>query len=121
MVFSELRDEFWILRARQTIKVLHRCLPCKIAKNHRGEEIVAPLQADRLKSTKTFAVTGVDFACPLYVKVRSLAQKAYIVLFTCVTTRDLHLELASDIEGRCARAGLLWSTPYTFIHTLTNA
>ncbi|XP_023705567.1 uncharacterized protein LOC111863452 [Cryptotermes secundus] len=98
MVLSELRDEFWILRARQTIKkALHHCLPCKISKNTRGQEIEAPLPADRLKPTKPFTVTGVDFAGPLYVKVGSLTQKAYIVLFTCATTRALHLELASDM------------------------
>jgi hypothetical protein len=77
MVLSELRDEFWILRARQTIKkVLHRCLPCKIAKNPRGQEIEAPLPAELLKPTKPFAVTGDDFAGPVYVKVGSVVQKA---------------------------------------------
>ncbi|XP_023711286.1 uncharacterized protein LOC111866509 [Cryptotermes secundus] len=99
MVLSELRDEFWILRARQTIKkALRHCLPCKIAKNTRGQESEGPLPADRLKPTKPFTVTGVDFAGPLYLKVGSLTQKAYIVLFTCATTRDLHLELASDMS-----------------------
>jgi hypothetical protein len=39
----------------------------------------------------------VDFAGPLYVKVGSLVQKAYMVLFTCATTRAVHLELASDM------------------------
>jgi hypothetical protein len=56
MVLSELRDEFWILRARETIKkVLHRCLPCKITKNPRGQEIEEPLPSVRLKPTKPFA------------------------------------------------------------------
>jgi len=37
IILSELREEFWILRARQAIKkVLHKCLPCKMAKNPRG-------------------------------------------------------------------------------------
>jgi hypothetical protein len=80
-----------------TKKVLRRCLPCKIAKNPRGQEIKASLPADRFKPTKLFAVTGVDFAGPLYVKVGSLAQKVYIVLFTCAT-RALHPELASDMS-----------------------
>jgi hypothetical protein len=40
VILSQLRKEFWILRARQTIKnVLHKCLPCTIAKNHRGQHI----------------------------------------------------------------------------------
>ena len=46
IVLSELREEFWIFRARQAIKVLHTCLTCKIAKNSFGRKREAPLPAD---------------------------------------------------------------------------
>jgi hypothetical protein len=47
IVLAELREEFWILRTRQTIeRVLHACLPCKIAKNSFGREREAPLPAE---------------------------------------------------------------------------
>jgi hypothetical protein len=40
IILAELREEFWILRAYQTIKqVLHSCLPCQTAKGRPGEEI----------------------------------------------------------------------------------
>jgi len=40
IILAQLREEFWILRARQTIKqVLHSCLPCRIAKGLPGGEI----------------------------------------------------------------------------------
>lgn len=98
ITLSDLRHEFWILKARQAVKkIIHACLPCKLASNKRGCQIEAPLPADRVQLTKPFAVTGVDFAGPLYVMVGSRQQKAYIVLFTCATTRALHLELASDM------------------------
>jgi hypothetical protein len=97
-VLSELRTEFWIVRGRQTIKrVLHRCLPCKISKNPQGQQIEALLTADRVRPARPFAVTGVHFAGPLYVKVGRETQKAYIALFTCATTRAVHLELCTDI------------------------
>ena len=33
LILAELREEFWILHARQAIKqVLHSCLPCRMAK-----------------------------------------------------------------------------------------
>ena len=55
IVLSELRDEFWVLRARQAIKrVLHTNLPCKSAKNPFGREQEAPLPADRLTAAKPF-------------------------------------------------------------------
>ena len=40
---------------------------------------------------------GVDFAGPLYVKVGKETQRAYIAIFTCATTRAVHLELCTDM------------------------
>jgi hypothetical protein len=38
IILAELREEFWVLRARQ---VLHSCPPCRIAKGLPGGEIEA--------------------------------------------------------------------------------
>jgi hypothetical protein len=54
IVLSELREEFRISLARQAIKVLHTCLPCKIAKNPFGQEQEAPMPADRVTASKAF-------------------------------------------------------------------
>ena len=98
IILSELIEEFWILRARQAIKkTLHKCLPSKMAKAHRGHQIEAPLPADRVTPYKPSAVTGIDFAGPLYIKVGSNMRKGYIALFTCATTRAVHLELYTDM------------------------
>ena len=100
IVLSELRDEFWVLRARQAIKrVLHTCLPCKIAKNPFGREQEAPLPAGRVTAAKPLQVTGIDFVGPLYVQGKPLSRKCYIVLFTCATVRAVHLELCSNMTA----------------------
>jgi len=66
IVLSELREEFWILRARQAIKKdLYTCLPCKIARNPFGQEREAHMRADRVTASRPFQVTGIDFAGPL--------------------------------------------------------
>ena len=99
-VLAKLREEFWILRARQAIKrVLHACHPCKIAKNPFGRELEAPLPADRVTATKPFHVTGIDFAGPLYVQGKPSPRKCYIALFTCATVRAVHLELCSNMTA----------------------
>ena len=83
IMLSQLRSEFWILRARQTIRrFLHTCLACKVMKNPRGQQIEAPLPSDRIKPSRPFAVTGIDFAGRLYIKVGSDMHKAYITLVT---------------------------------------
>jgi len=51
--------------------VLHRCLPCKIAKAHHSLQIEAPLPADRVINQKNFRVTGNEIAGHLLIMVRS--------------------------------------------------
>jgi len=98
IVLSELREEFWILRARQAIKmILHTCLPSKITRNHFGQEREPPMPADRISASRPFQVTGIDFAGPLYVKGKPPLRKSYIALFSCATVRAVHLELCSDL------------------------
>jgi len=67
-------------------------------RNPRGQQIEAPLPSDRVKPSKPFVVTSIDFAGPLYIRVGSDIRKAYITLFTCATTRAVHLELCTDIS-----------------------
>ena len=95
IILSELR-ELWILRARQAIKVPQICPPCKMAKKPRDQKIEVPLPADPLKPQKSFEVTRIDLTGALYFKMGSNIRKGYIDLFTCPTTRDVHLELCTD-------------------------
>jgi len=80
VVPSHLRHEFWILRARQNIKkILRTCLPCKTASNAREQKVEAPLPAERVLPSTPFAVTGLDFAGPLYTK-RNRSANSYLLL-----------------------------------------
>ena len=57
-----------------------------------GEEIEAPLPTDRVTPLRPFAVTGIDYAGPLFVEVGGTLKKCYIALLTCATTRAVYLE-----------------------------
>ena len=60
----------------------------------------AALPAFRAELSTPFIVTGVDFAGPVYYKVRkSTTAKAYIALFTCASTRAVHLKLCRDLSA----------------------
>ncbi|GFY62146.1 integrase catalytic domain-containing protein [Trichonephila inaurata madagascariensis] len=50
---------------------------------------------DRIEQSPPFAVTGLDFARPIYVK--NSKEKFYILLCTCAVTRALHLELVTSL------------------------
>ena len=61
---------------------------------------VQPLPVFRTQMTHPFAVSGVDFAgLMLYRTNKKKTQKAYIVLFTCTTTRAVHLKLCKSMTA----------------------
>ena len=45
-----------------------------------------------------FSTAGVDYAGPHNVKVNRQTKKMYVCLFTCATTRAVHLELVPDLS-----------------------
>ncbi|GFQ81567.1 integrase catalytic domain-containing protein [Trichonephila clavata] len=98
IVLSELRSTFYILRGRQAIKkVIHKGLPCKLFKAKCGKQIEAHLPSERVVPSAPFTITGIDFAGPINIRCLKPRDTAYIPLFTCATTRALHIELVSDL------------------------
>ena len=103
---AAVRERFVIKRLRTAVKsLLHRCNTCK---RHRVKRIGSPPESDlpqfRTEFTRPFEATGVDFAGPFRVKSSSQDKgeeaKAYVALFTCSTTRAVHLELCEDLSAR---------------------
>lgn len=45
-----------------------------------------------------FTITGVDFTGALYVQHNGKEEKVYVCLFTCATTRAVHLEVVTDLS-----------------------
>jgi len=68
-----------------------------IGKPYRTPDL-PPLPRSRVGSAIPFAVTGVDFTGALYVKEHVGECKAYICLFTCASTRAIHLEIVTDLS-----------------------
>ena len=107
-----LRERFWILQTRRTIKgAIRKCIPCLRYKTKKFEVETAPLPENRVKTAKVFENIGVDLAGPLFLKD---GGKAWIVLFTCAVYRCVHLELVTSLSTEafldafsrhCARRG----------------
>ena len=67
-----------------------------------GKQLMAPLPSARVTPGKPpFAFTGVDYAEPYTTTVGRKSAKRYICLFSCMTTRAVHLECAyvPDIDS----------------------
>ena len=96
---NELRSRFWISSGRNVVKrCIRECIPCK---RINGKVLLGPPPPDlpgyRVASDFAFTNIGVDYAGPLFVKniysETDEMHKAYICLFTCASTRNVHLEL----------------------------
>jgi len=97
---TAVRQSYWIPAGRQYVKaLLHRCVTCK---KHSGKPYSAPdpppLPKTRTRDAPPFTITGIDFTGALYVRQDSNEIKVYICLFTCATTRAIHLEVVTDLS-----------------------
>ncbi|XP_074658631.1 uncharacterized protein LOC141911540 [Tubulanus polymorphus] len=103
---GEVRSRFWIIRERQIVKkLIAKCYLCKkLDALPYKLPLPPPLPEFRVTRSHPFETTGVDFAGPMYVKGR---KKIWICLFTCTTSKAVHLELVLELttDGflRCLR------------------
>ena len=81
-------------------------MPTVLSKESNGSEHCTSLPRMRVMQTRPFQYTGLDFAGPLMVKDVNQQSKAYVTLFTCATTRAVHLELALDMSAGTFRQSL---------------
>ena len=100
MTMNECRQHYWILRLRTMARmIVHRCLPCRIRRNRPPEPPTGNHPRCRLAHHhRPFTYVGVDYFGPLMVTVGRSTQKRYGALFTCLTTRAVHLELAGSLS-----------------------
>ena len=90
-----LRQSYCIPRARQYVKsLLHRCVECT---KHSSKSYTAP-DPVRMQDVHPFSETRVDFTGALYVHDRGKEVKVHVCLFTCATSRALHLEVVADLS-----------------------
>jgi len=71
---------------------------CKTSGNPYPALDPAPLPSVRTQNVRPFTYTGVDFSGALYVQHEGDEVKVYLCLFTCATTRTLHLEIVQDLS-----------------------
>lgn len=96
---AKTRRKFWILQGHRLAKtVKHRCVKCRSAECKRETQKMADLPSSRLAPhTPPFYYTSCDYFGPFQVKVgRNKRAKHYGVIFTCLNTRAVHLEIATD-------------------------
>ncbi|XP_032796170.2 uncharacterized protein LOC116932522 [Daphnia magna] len=96
----EARLQYWIPKGRITaLRVHHLCYPCKKLSAKGTTPIMAALPASRLKvGYPPFTHTGVDYFGPIQVNIFRRTIKRWGCLFTCLTSRCVHLDMAYSLD-----------------------
>ncbi|XP_037731297.1 uncharacterized protein LOC119561979 [Drosophila subpulchrella] len=97
---TEIRMIFWVTKLRRVLrKVISACNVCKLQRARPVPPVMGPLPEDRLEVNGwPFKTTGLVYFGPLMVTVARHKEKRWVAMFTCLTTRAIHLELAHDLS-----------------------
>ncbi|XP_072948442.1 uncharacterized protein [Epargyreus clarus] len=99
-VINELRQRYWILGLRSAVRAtVHRCQWCKVYRGTPRLQPMGNLPLERLRHGEPpFTCTAVDYFGPMSITVGRRREKRWGVLFTCLTTRAVHVELAASLS-----------------------
>ncbi|XP_066917226.1 uncharacterized protein [Clytia hemisphaerica] len=96
----ELRNHgFWVVNGNTFVrKIIYHCVICRYLRGSTSNQIMADLPKARVVESPPFTYVGVDFFGPFIVKELRRELKRYGVIFTCFSTRAVHLEVSSSLE-----------------------
>ncbi|XP_049881167.1 uncharacterized protein LOC126377477 [Pectinophora gossypiella] len=107
-VTNDLRQRYWIIHLRPTVRAVeHACALCKVRRAMPRAPATGNLPQARLEPFhRPFTNCGVDYFGPMMVKIGRRREKRWGALFTCLTTRAIHVELAASLSTDSALMAL---------------
>lgn len=96
---AKVRRRYWILKGHTiSKKIKHQCTLCRKFAAKTETQRMADLPQCRLQPySPPFMSTSCDYFGPVKVKIaRNKTDKHYGVIFTCLNSRAVHCELATD-------------------------
>ena len=101
MTHSEIRSSgFWIIGGPSNISnFTAKCTRCRKLRGPLQEQKMVDLPKDRVQPAPPFSYCAVNYFGPWYVKEGRRQVKRYGVLFTCLASRAVHLEVANSLTA----------------------
>jgi len=98
---SEIRASgYWIIGGQSVVAYhISNCVKCRKLRSTTLEQKMADLPTDRVQPAPPFTYAGVDCFGPFIVKDRRKEIKRYGVLFTCLVSRAIHIEVANNMDA----------------------
>lgn len=104
-------QNFWVLSAKRAVRhVLSKWVRCFKIKPKSFQPLMGNLPSPRISQIKVFSHAGIDFAGPMTITLGkhrgAKTYKAWICLFVCLSTKNVHIELCSDLTAEAFLAAL---------------
>lgn len=96
---------YWITGGKRLVSsVMHSCVQCGKLRGRVEQQKMADLPADRLAPAPPFTNVGVDAFGPWSILTRrtrggSVNSKRWAILFTCLSTRAIHIEVVEEMSS----------------------
>ncbi|XP_057209123.1 uncharacterized protein LOC130565962 [Triplophysa rosa] len=99
-MLSKLRKRYWIIKGNAAArKIIFSCGHCRRFGVKTSEQKMADLPKERLiPDLPPFTNVGVDYFGPVEAKRGRSIVKRYGVIFTCMTSRAVYLEVAYSLD-----------------------
>lgn len=99
-MLSTLRRKYWITSANSACrKIISDCVICRRYRGQPGEQKMADMPKERITpDLPPFTNVGVDYFGPIEVRRGRAMVKRYGVIFTCMASRAVHLEIAYTLN-----------------------
>ena len=98
-VINEIRQKYWIIGLRRSLRhLIYKCVECRLQRGKPANPKMGDVPSARLAyRMRPFSHSGLDFFGPIEVTIGRRREKRYGVLFTCMTVRAIHIELAHSL------------------------
>ena len=100
LTLNQLRKSgFWVIHGNAVCRrIVHNCVICRKLRGKLGTQKMADLPEDRMREAPPFTYCGVDMFGPFIIKERRSEIKRYGILFTCLSSRAIHIEVACFMD-----------------------
>lgn len=95
----------WVVAGKRLVSsIIHHCVTCRKLRGKLETQKMADLPPERLDTSPPFSYVGLDVFGPWTVVTRrtrggAAESKRWATLFTCMTTRSVHIEIIESMDA----------------------
>ena len=91
---------YWVLGLNSKVSsLIYKCVTCRKLRSRAQSQKMADLPKERTNPSPPFTYCGVDYFGPFVIKEGRKSIKRWGVVFTCLASRAVHFEVASDLTS----------------------